>query len=117
MSALFLVVVLIAVPLIPTLAKLLARLALRCLGWALRSKTAKRRTVIISRARTEEESYQANQIVGAKTEDEDWEQVEGYGGGSAPNGDLPSYADWKGIVGFFHPFWFVSRVQVPGVAY
>ena len=41
-------------------------------------------------------------------EDQDgWEAIDAYGLGSAKNGEKAEQ-EWDGIVGFFHPFWFVA---------
>ena len=107
MSA-FLIVVVAAIPLIPFLVKILARRCLRFIGWSLQRRTSKRRELIASRVRSEEEAYQASQKGSSKADDEDWEKVEGYAAGTAPNGDLPRDVEWEGVVGFFHPFWSVT---------
>lgn len=36
---------------------------------------------------------------------DDWENVEGYAGASAGNGEKGD-SEFDGIVGFFHPFWY-----------
>lgn len=78
--------------------------ALRIVGWSLRRKTQGRRELILSRVRIEEEEWLSRQKNSQKAEDEDWEKVEGYSAGTAPNGGSAG-ADWEGVVGFFHPFW------------
>ena|SRR2546421_6618112 len=93
--------------LIPSLIQILARRSLRLIGWSLQRRTSKRRELIASRVRSEEEAYQATQKGSPKADDEDWEKVESYAAGTAPNGDLPRDVDWEGVIGFFHPFWSV----------
>ena len=105
MSAILIIAVLAVVPLIPFLLKILAKRTLRLLGWSLQRRTSKRRELIASRVRTEEEAHQLPQSGTPKTDDEDWEKVESYAAGTAPNGDLPKDVEWEGFVGFFHPFW------------
>jgi alpha-1,2-mannosyltransferase len=105
MSAILLIVLLAAIPLIPFLVKILARRSLRLIGWSLCRRTSKRRELIASRVKSEEEAYQATSRGSPKAEDEDWEQIESYAAGTAPNGDSPRDVEWEGVVGFFHPFW------------
>jgi hypothetical protein len=108
MSAVLIIVLLAAIPLIPFWVKILARRSLRLIGWSLRHRTSKRRELIASRVRTEEEAYQAALRSSPKAEDEDWEQIESYAAGTAPNGELPRDVEWEGVAGFFHPFWSVT---------
>ena len=99
------VVALLAVCLvIPALAGYVSRFIFRSIGLYVQGKTKGRRDLIISRVRAEEEEYQAQRSKGTKAEDEDWEKVECYPAGTAPNGATEG-EDWEGIVGFFHPFW------------
>jgi hypothetical protein len=114
MSAVLIIVLLAAFPLVPLLVKILVRRSLRLIGWSLQRRTSKRRELISSRVRTEEEGFQADLQRSAKTEDEDWEQIESYAAGTAPNGESPGDVEWEGVVGFFHPFWSVTWQRRPG---
>lgn len=38
--------------------------------------------------------------------DDEWETVDSYALGTSPNGGKGE-KEWDGIVGFFHPFWYV----------
>jgi alpha-1,2-mannosyltransferase len=108
MSAILIIALLTALPLIPFLVKILVRRSLRLVGWSLQRRTSKRRELIASRVRSEEQAYQSAQKGLPKADDEDWEKIESYAAGSAPNGDLPTDVEWEGVVGFFHPFWSVT---------
>lgn len=74
------------------------------LGWHLQRSTSPRRELILARIEIEEQDYQSKLRHSSKSDDGDWEKVERYASGSAPNGGK-SQDDWKGVVGFFHPFW------------
>jgi alpha-1,2-mannosyltransferase len=65
-----------------------------------------RRELLLSRAANEQKIYDAGHK--EKKEDEDWEEIEGSLVGSAVNGGKAD-TDWHGIVGFFHPFWYVLK--------
>lgn len=114
MSVVLIIVLLSAVPLVPFLVKVLVRRSLRFVGWSLRRRTSKRRELVASRVQAEEEAYQTALQRSPKAEDDDWEQIEGYAAGTAPNGELPRDGEWQGVVGFFHPFWSVTRQRRPG---
>lgn len=79
-------------------------------GWYLRRRTAARRTLILARARLEESQLQLREQQSPKLEDGEWEKVEKYALGSAPNGGEAD-DEWEGIIGFFHPFRFVSAAE------
>jgi hypothetical protein len=116
MSAVLIITLLPAFLLLPLVVKILAQGSLRLIGWSLQCRTSKRRELIVSRVRTEEEASQADLRGPAEAEeDEDWEQIEGHAAGTAPNGELPREAEWEGIIGFFHPFWSVTRPRRPGL--
>jgi hypothetical protein len=115
MSAVLIIVLLAAIPLIPFLVKILARGSLRLIGWSLQRRTSKRRELIASRVRSEQEAYEAALKGSPKVEDEDWEQIESYAAGTAPNGESPRDVEWDGVVGFFHPFWSVTWQQRPAL--
>lgn len=109
MSTLLIIALLAVIPLLPFLAKILVRRFLRSIGWSLQRRTRRRRELIISRVQAEEGRYQAARKAQPRADDEDWEKVDSYATGTAPNGELPTDGDWEGIVGFFHPFWSVLR--------
>lgn len=73
-------------------------------GWHLQRSTAARRELILARIEVEEQDYQSKLRHSPKSDDGDWEKVESYASGSAPNGGK-SQDCWKGVIGFFHPFW------------
>lgn len=84
------------------------------LGWYLRKKTDGRRCHIIELVEADEKKFNENRRAstssstsgGESAEDGGWEKVDAYTTGAARNGDV-SDDDWDGIVGFFHPFWWV----------
>lgn len=121
--------------LFPTIPLSLLRLVLRGVGWFIEKRTKSRREFIISRVRVEEGDFQAKKGNGnasaksssstSQTEDEDWEKVDssagignnGNGGGDKEKsgrgkaqgqGQGPKDENWDGIIGFFHPFWYVQ---------
>ncbi len=73
-------------------------------GWHLQRSTAARRELILARIEVEEQDHQSRIRNSPKSDDGDWEKIETYASGSAFNGGKLQ-DDWKGIVGFFHPFW------------
>ncbi|KAK2783684.1 asparagine-linked glycosylation protein [Emmonsiellopsis sp. PD_33] len=87
----------------PRLAAYVVRFAFRVFGWSLERKSRWRRKLIRARIGLDEEEYRSRRSKAARQEDEDWEKIEGYGVGTAANGDAAE-DDWEGIVGFFHPF-------------
>jgi alpha-1,2-mannosyltransferase len=76
---------------------LLCPFAFRITGWFIRWHTSARRESLLARARETN-----GQGLSSSVED-DWEKVDAVVG-TAPNGEKPD-KDWKGVVGFFHPFW------------
>lgn len=80
-------------------------LAFRCFGFALRRRSRGRREILRSRVELEEDSYRAQKLRLSKTEDEDWETVEGYASSQQKGSGSSDESDWDGIIGFFHPFW------------
>lgn len=75
----------------------------KLVGWRLYTKTAARRDNILATVKREEEDFREKEGVSTRTEDPDWVEVERQPGGTAPNGGKIR-GDWKGIVGFLHPF-------------
>lgn len=116
---------------LPTIPLSLLRLVLRCVGWFIEKRTKSRREFITSRVRVDEEEFQTKRGSGdvsaksssstSQTEDEDWEKVDssagignnGNGGDKEKSGRGKAQGqgtkdeDWEGIIGFFHPFWYV----------
>ena len=80
----------------------------RAVGWYIRSRTAPRRELLLSRAETEEKEHPGKL---SSSGDEEWEKVESYAVGFDKNGDKGS-KDWVGIIGFFHPFWYAVRMPL-----
>lgn len=95
----------------------LLRIVLRGVGWVIRKRTQARREVILSRVRADEDELLSKQSKVASAsatsaDDEDWEKVDSSSGdsssGSASQNFQQSGTDeWTGIIGFFHPFWYV----------
>lgn len=75
-------------------------------GWSHRRRTRARRDLILARVKVEESQYQLSAQHSPRSEDGEWEKVEKHADGSAPNGK-ESGNEWEGIIGFFHPFWYV----------
>lgn len=76
------------------------------LGYYLRKKTAGRKAQILELVESEEKEYSAE--TENRRNSDDWESVEAYATGTAKNGEAAD-REWDGIVGFFHPFWCVSK--------
>ncbi|KAF2490976.1 alpha-1,2-mannosyltransferase ALG11 [Lophium mytilinum] len=73
-------------------------------GYYLRRASRVRKELLLARVKSEQRAYAATHSKGALTNgDDDWEEVEGYAAGTAANG-AKGREDWKGIMGFFHPF-------------
>lgn len=77
-------------------------------GWYLRRKTEGRRHQVIEIMEVDERRFAQEEAPDTKrsSSDDDWETVDGYTTGTADNG-AKGQKEWDGIVGFFHPFWFV----------
>ena len=74
------------------------------LGWHLQRSTSARRELILARIEVEEKDHHSKLRHSFKSDDGDWEKIESHASQSAPNGGKLQ-DDWKGVVGFFHPFW------------
>ncbi|KAF2461443.1 hypothetical protein BDY21DRAFT_332146 [Lineolata rhizophorae] len=88
-------------------------------GWYLRRKTTDRRRLLEKRVAIEQDDYDSSREKKQKgnnaqslpppqtdqkgEDDDDWKKVECHMTNSTTNGG-PLDKDWKGIVGFFHPF-------------
>lgn len=68
------------------------------LGWYLRRKTQSRKRLVLARVEADERELQRTS---PRADDGEWEKVEGYSATVADDAGQ----DWKGVVGFFHPFW------------
>lgn len=79
---------------------LLATLA-RFVGIYLSRKTADRRSQIVELSEKDEKEL-AKADVKRRKSDESWESVD-----HAINSDIVKDETWDGIIGFFHPFWYV----------
>ncbi len=78
------------------------------LGWYLRRKTEGRRAHIFEVMEADEKEFEAeNRDKQRPGSDDEWENVGSYMVGSVGNGEK-GQKDWDGIVGFFHPFWYVA---------
>jgi alpha-1,2-mannosyltransferase len=89
----------ISVVFLPKVLHLLAEL----LGHQIRRSSNTRRDLLLDRVATETKSFEAEHKEKSK-EDDDWEKVVPSPIGSAVNVGKAG-AEWRGIVGFFHPFW------------
>lgn len=114
--------------LLPSIRLGFLRFGLRGVGWFIQKRTRSRKEFIISRVRADEEEFQAkwaaataascstgkSSLSTSQAEDEDWEKVNvGTVGNNQGNGHkrkdgtaLGGDENWKGIIGFFHPFWY-----------
>lgn len=101
MAASRVVALLAAVPVLPVVFLLLARLALRALGWFLQDRTKDRRAAIVAKVQRDRAAFGESQQTSQEVED-GWQNVEK--AGIADRGK-PAQDGWAGVVGFFHPFW------------
>lgn len=76
-------------------------------GWSLQRRTRARRTLILARVKVEESQYQLSTRQSPKSDDGEWEKVEKSTADPTRNGEEAN-DEWEGIIGFFHPFWFVQ---------
>jgi len=79
----------------------------RLLGHRLRRASEDVRGVLSAKTTSEQKQYDAerNKELKSKKEADEWEEIESPLIGTADNGGTAS-PDWKGFVGFFHPFWY-----------
>ena len=93
--------VLLSIVFFPSLVRFLGVQA----GHYLRRSSRTRRELLLARVATESKNHEAQY---AETEDGDWEEVTSV----AKDSRVGNKADkhWEGIVGFFHPFWYVPSV-------
>jgi alpha-1,2-mannosyltransferase len=97
---------LISVVFLPKTLHLLAELV----GSRLRRSSTTRRELLLDRVATETKNFEAEHKEKSKEDDDDWEKIVPSPIGSAVNGGKAD-ADWKGIVGFFHPFWYALKIS------
>lgn len=89
--------------LIPAIVGWLFRTVLASIGWSLKSKTKARKAVLQSAARLAEAQHTAAMPAGP--EDEDWEKVDSSASDAASGKPALDETQWRGVIGFFHPFW------------
>lgn len=78
------------------------------MGGYLRKKTAGRKAQILELVENEQREWEEKGGKEKERRDSDeWETVDSYAAGTAKNGEKAVDAEWDGIVGFFHPFWWV----------
>ena len=83
---------------------LLRRLG-HAIGAHLRSKTLSRRKLLLARAASEAKHLKDQAADGASSEEE-WEKIDRTGShGAGDHTPEADNKDWRGIVGFLHPFW------------
>jgi alpha-1,2-mannosyltransferase len=106
-----LLTVALVVLLVPWLVPRGFRLTAQTVGWYIRQKTSGRRELLLSKAavKLDKEDSQAPKEEVLDEDEEGWEKVDTYVPGSVPNGGK-SDENWSGVVGFFHPFWYVSLI-------
>jgi hypothetical protein len=93
----------ISVVLLPKTLHLLAELV----GQRLRHSSRTRRELLLDRVAAETRAFEAAHTATSK-DDDDWEKIVPSPSGSAVIGGGAG-AEWNGIVGFFHPFWWVAK--------
>ena len=80
-------------------------------AWAgsyLRTKTAGRKSQILELTENNQKDWEEEQKdKKGRRDSDDWEKVDQHAAGTAKNGEKGE-AEWDGIVGFFHPFWYAS---------
>lgn len=106
-SALFLGFLVVSVVLPALFFPRVVRVLGSVIGWYIRKRTQPRREILLARVAIEEREYeQSKQSVSrpSPADDDDWEKIDSHATATATNGGKAA-KDWKGIVGFFHPFW------------
>jgi alpha-1,2-mannosyltransferase len=94
---------------IPKTLHLLAELV----GRRLRHSSSTRRELLLDRVATETRAFEAEDASKSK-EDDDWEKIVPSPVGSAVHRGQAG-AEWNGIVGFFHPFWWATKLRLISV--
>lgn len=83
----------------------IVRAAGRWLGWTLKQKTDGRRALLVSLMDGEnKKSSEKSNLETKSTSSGEWQNVQEFDLEGAERANK----DWAGIVGFFHPFWFVK---------
>lgn len=96
----------LALPLSYLLLPFLIRKCGQTAGDYLRRKTQGRLQLLLERAEDEERSYHIEEDTARSSEEDDWEKIEG-NTRSTVTAEKRANEDWRGIIGFFHPFWYV----------
>lgn len=88
-------------------------------GTYLRNKTDGRRAQLLEVMAQDEKSYLSNGKTGDDPEEEVekgkkdiWKKIEASIQGKLPKGDKAD-KEWSGIIGFFHPFWYMFPASGP----
>ena len=99
-----------------TLAYLLSRwiflLGGRAVGSYLIRKSSRRRKALIAKLKLDEEREAVKTRLSPRSDDGDWEKVESYIGRTGNDAEKAEDDDWEGIIGFFHPFWYVLGIMI-----
>lgn len=74
------------------------------LGWYLRRVSSGRRAHLVGLMRLDQERCRSERVGLERRRGNDEDKAEGQA--AEPASDKPG-ADWGGVVGFFHPFWYV----------
>lgn len=77
------------------------------LGDHLRHKSLQRRELILARSKTERKHFEDKQT--QSTLDGEWEKIDKSrsSSNSESQAEVNATTHWDGVVGFFHPFWYV----------
>lgn len=95
----------LAITLLSQLALLvLARVVGSALGWYLRRASSGRRAHLVSLMQMDQEKQKDERLWVGKPRDSGDEKKKAR---AAASGSEKPGADWRGVVGFFHPFWYV----------
>lgn len=78
----------------------------RATGWYIRRLSRQRRVDLFERVTKEEEAHASKEQQESFVEDDEWEKVDSQRAGIATNGGKAE-KEWRGVIGFFHPFWCV----------
>ncbi|OCK81143.1 glycosyltransferase family 4 protein [Lepidopterella palustris CBS 459.81] len=73
------------------------------IGYYLRRASRTKRELLLAQVSSEQRNYSSEKKQPQSGEEDGWEKIESYAAGTVPNGGKADQ-DWKGIVGFFHPF-------------
>ena len=84
-------------------------LAGRFIGWRLQKSTQQRRDMLIARTNFERKQNERKSSDDITTLDDEWEKVDRSRSRSASGDERDGGFD--GIIGFFHPFWYVENTQ------